>query len=102
MTKIILIIIALISCQVVLAHSGRTDASGGHNCSQKSQNKGLCYGYHYHNNVTTLKPRELAAWTGRKERLKDGNGNLTWRCEYQKGYSNKFWIVSRNSCPATL
>lgn len=33
----------------VLAHSGRTDASGGHNCSQKSKDKGLCTGYHYHN-----------------------------------------------------
>ena len=31
------------------AHSGRTDSSGGHNCSQKSINKGLCTGYHYHN-----------------------------------------------------
>ncbi|WP_431027041.1 YHYH domain-containing protein [Lysinibacillus sp. LZ02] len=31
------------------AHSGRTDSSGGHNCSQKSINKGLCSGYHYHN-----------------------------------------------------
>ncbi len=30
------------------AHSGRTDSSGGHNCSQKSINKGLCSGYHYH------------------------------------------------------
>ena len=29
-------------------HSGRTDSSGGHNCSQKSIDKGLCYGYHYH------------------------------------------------------
>lgn len=33
------------------AHSGRTDANGGHNCSQKSINKGLCSGYHYHNNT---------------------------------------------------
>jgi hypothetical protein len=31
------------------AHSGRTDSSGGHNCSQKSIEKGLCTGYHYHN-----------------------------------------------------
>ena len=31
------------------AHSGRTDSSGGHNCSEKSQAKGLCTGYHYHN-----------------------------------------------------
>ncbi|MGP4060028.1 YHYH domain-containing protein [Halobacillus sp. H74] len=31
------------------AHSGRTDSSGGHNCSAKSIEKGLCTGYHYHN-----------------------------------------------------
>lgn len=31
------------------AHSGRTDSNGGHNCSEKSQAKGLCTGYHYHN-----------------------------------------------------
>ena len=34
------------------AHSGRTDSNGGHNCSQKSINKGLCSGYHYHNNTS--------------------------------------------------
>lgn len=32
-----------------LAHSGRTDSSGGHNCSESSKAKGLCSGYHYHN-----------------------------------------------------
>jgi len=32
-----------------LAHSGRTDSNGGHNCSQKSIERGLCSGYHYHN-----------------------------------------------------
>lgn len=35
--------------QSALAHSGRTDASGGHNCSASSKAKGLCSGYHYHN-----------------------------------------------------
>lgn len=35
------------------AHSGRTDSSGGHNCSQKSINKGLCTGYHSHNSGTS-------------------------------------------------
>lgn len=34
---------------ITFAHSGRTDSSGGHNCSEKSQAKGLCSGYHYHN-----------------------------------------------------
>lgn len=35
------------------AHSGRTDAYGGHNCSAKSKAKGLCTGYHYHNGGTS-------------------------------------------------
>jgi hypothetical protein len=33
---------------VSYSHSGRTDSKGGHNCSQKSIDKGLCTGYHYH------------------------------------------------------
>mgnify|MGYP001159094375 FL=1 len=41
------------------AHSGRTDANGGHNCSQKSINKGLCTGYHYHNNTSIDQPEQL-------------------------------------------
>jgi len=45
-------IITLLSLLVIstsaLSHSGRTDSAGGHNCSQKSINKGLCDGYHYH------------------------------------------------------
>jgi hypothetical protein len=32
----------------VMKHSGRTDANGGHNCSDNSKQKGLCSGYHYH------------------------------------------------------
>mgnify|MGYP005644718713 CR=1 FL=1 len=32
----------------VIERSGRTDANGGHNCSDKSKRKGLCSGYHYH------------------------------------------------------
>ena len=35
-----------------IAHSGRTDTNGGHNCSQASKDKGLCTGYHYHNGIT--------------------------------------------------
>ncbi|MGC5326878.1 YHYH domain-containing protein [Brevibacillus sp. SYSU BS000544] len=43
--------LALIFVPIVSAdaHSGRTDSSGGHNCSDKSKAKGLCTGYHYHN-----------------------------------------------------
>ncbi|CEG26366.1 YHYH domain-containing protein [Bacillus sp. B-jedd] len=38
---------------VSFAHSGRTDSSGGHNCSEKSKAKGLCTGYHFHNGGNT-------------------------------------------------
>ena len=47
--KNILFIVLLFTLNTsVLAHSGRTDANGGHNCSEKSKRKGLCTGYHYH------------------------------------------------------
>lgn len=47
------------------AHSGGTDSSGGHNCSQKSKEKGLCTGYHYHNGklVPIEKPQLRATAT---------------------------------------
>jgi hypothetical protein len=50
--KYLLVLIALFILVLPhqgFAHSGRTDGSGGHNCSAKSQAKGLCTGYHYHN-----------------------------------------------------
>jgi hypothetical protein len=40
----------------VFAHSGRTDSSGGHNCSDSSITKGLCTGYHYHNGGSAPAP----------------------------------------------
>lgn len=46
----VLFLLLFLSFQgTVDAHSGRTDSNGGHNCSDKSQAKGLCTGYHYHN-----------------------------------------------------
>ena len=48
-TTLAITALLFISFQAV-AHSGRTDSSGGHNCSAKSVQKGLCSGYHYHNN----------------------------------------------------
>ncbi|MEU3679263.1 YHYH domain-containing protein, partial [Streptomyces griseus] len=51
--KKILILMALMLfvpiSEMAEAHSGRTDSSGGHNCSEKSKAKGLCTGYHSHN-----------------------------------------------------
>ncbi|MCY8938518.1 YHYH domain-containing protein [Peribacillus frigoritolerans] len=38
---------------ITYAHPGRTDSSGGHNCSEKSIAKGLCSGYHNHNGGDT-------------------------------------------------
>ena len=48
MKKLIFIVLLFTLNTSVLAHSGRTDANGGHNCSEKSKRKGLCTGYHYH------------------------------------------------------
>ncbi|MGP4079996.1 YHYH domain-containing protein [Pseudalkalibacillus sp. R45] len=48
--SLLLTIILIVSTSdFIYAHSGRTDSSGGHNCSEKSKAKGLCTGYHYHN-----------------------------------------------------
>jgi hypothetical protein len=46
-----LIAIVLLTSQAS-AHSGKTDKKGGHKCSQKSIDKGLCTGYHYHNGIS--------------------------------------------------
>ena len=47
--KILVILSLSLLASYSSAHSGRTDANGGHNCSQASKDKGLCTGYHYHN-----------------------------------------------------
>lgn len=49
--RVLLAILIMSLASYSLAHSGRTDAYGGHKCSQKSINKGLCSGYHYHNGL---------------------------------------------------
>jgi hypothetical protein len=46
---ILTLLFAFVFGTVSFAHSGRTDSSGGHNCSEKSKAKGLCTGYHSHN-----------------------------------------------------
>ena len=49
MEKIMVFVIStLLMISQANAHSGRLDKKGGHNCSQKSKEKGLCTGYHYH------------------------------------------------------
>ena len=47
------IALALFFPLLAVAHGGRTDKSGGHNCSEKSVSKGLCTGYHFHQPKTT-------------------------------------------------
>jgi hypothetical protein len=53
MKRIIIILMALAvivgTSSSAYAHSGRTDKNGGHKCSAKSIQNGLCSGYHYHN-----------------------------------------------------
>lgn len=49
MKKLLFLMLLFTLNTSVLAHSGRTDSNGGHNCSEKSKRKGLCSGYHYHN-----------------------------------------------------
>lgn len=45
----LILVMLMIIPSAAFAHPGRTDSSGGHNCSAKSKAKGLCSGYHYHN-----------------------------------------------------
>ena len=49
LSKLLLALVFLSLNTLSFGHSGRTDSNGGHNCSQKSKEKGLCTGYHYHN-----------------------------------------------------
>ena len=49
LSKLLLALVFLSLSTFSFGHSGRTDSNGGHNCSQKSKEKGLCTGYHYHN-----------------------------------------------------
>lgn len=56
---VLTLIVAFLFGTEAYAHSGRTDSSGGHNCSDSSKAKGLCTGYHYHNgggSTTTSSP----------------------------------------------
>ena len=60
MKRLATLILASIAFSVTAeAHSGRTDSNGGHNCSQKSKEKGLCTGYHYHNGDNILSDPDI-------------------------------------------
>ncbi|GKS10266.1 MULTISPECIES: YHYH domain-containing protein [Paenibacillus] len=45
---IVAIVVVMATSASAYAHPGRLDKNGGHNCSAKSKQKGLCSGYHYH------------------------------------------------------
>lgn len=51
----VLVLSIMLLVPTTAAHSGRTDANGGHNCSAKSKSKGLCTGYHYHSGSSSTK-----------------------------------------------
>ena len=52
-------------------HSGRTDSSGGHNCSAKSRSKGLCTGYHYHNGGTVSSRTKVKSKSTTENKIKE-------------------------------
>ncbi|WP_129692236.1 YHYH domain-containing protein [Gottfriedia acidiceleris] len=66
---VLAILLVFVFQQNAYAHSGRTDANGGHNCSAKSQAKGLCTGYHYHNGGGSTSSGGSSS---------SGNSNSTW------------------------
>ncbi len=45
---ILMLSLTIMASTQAFAHGGGLDKKGGHNCSQKSKDKGLCSGYHYH------------------------------------------------------
>ena len=53
MKVLIFLIVALLSAYST-AHTGGTDNKGGHDCSAESKDKGLCNGYHYHDEMFEL------------------------------------------------
>ena len=57
--KVLLLLVVASLASYSLAHSGRTDVYGGHNCSEKSRQKGLCSGYHYHSNTSIDQPEKI-------------------------------------------
>ncbi|MGK7378340.1 YHYH domain-containing protein [Planococcus sp. 1R117A] len=68
------------------AHSGRTDSSGGHNCSAKSVAKGLCTGYHYHNGGGSSAPKTSPSTTP-KPQEPVYNPKVYYDNGYKAGYS---------------
>jgi hypothetical protein len=68
MKKLVVLFSILLISAPSFSHSGRTDSSGGHNCSQKSQDKGLCTGYHYHGKVDIKPIKDVVSTTKEKNK----------------------------------
>lgn len=68
------------------AHPGRTDSSGGHNCTAKSVAKGLCTEYHYHNGGSSSSPQTTPSTTP-KIQEPVYNPKIYYDNGYQAGYS---------------
>lgn len=96
--KIVLLITSML-IQPAWGHSGRTDSSGGHNCSYKSQQKGLCYGYHYHNTGNSINSN-MAIWTGGSKLLHNSNGVPLYSCEFNLN-GRIFW-KTYTRCPSSI
>ena len=77
------------------AHSGNTDSSGGHNCSQKSVSKGLCNGYHYHStsagNVSFTKSKDS---NGHHKKTK--SAKFTSLEDADMYLHNKLWKIKKS------
>ncbi|NCS97224.1 MAG: YHYH domain-containing protein [Candidatus Pacebacteria bacterium] len=74
---ILSLVILFSSSMSALAHSGRTDSSGGHNC-----NVGSCAGtYHYHNGGSAYQPTKntYVAPICNKPNLSDTKGSLEFK-----------------------
>lgn len=80
----------------VKAHSGGTDANGGHNCSATSISSGLCTGYHYHNGSGSYTPP--AAKPPYTSKVDYDNG---YKAGYTKGLEMGYERESRKIEPSS-
>lgn len=100
----LLTVVMVIMSPVTSAHSGRTDSSGGHNCSAKSQSKGLCTGYHYHNSgskSSSTSSSSKSSSSSTKKSTKSTTSSSVKKEEYVKSnvklYVNDELILLENS-----
>ena len=69
------------------AHPGRTDGSGGHNCTAKSVAKGLCTDYHYHNGGGGSTAPQSSPSTAPKVQEPVYDAKVYYDNGYEAGYS---------------